>query len=207
MVEPAGSPVVALVSSAGGLDAMVRVLAPLPPDFPAAVIALQHHRPDSPSMLAQILARRTPLPVSVAADGDELIPGRTLVAPPGRHLLITVERRVVLIMVGATPPYRPSADLLLTTLALAVGPQAVAVVLSGQGTDGATGATAVHRLGGRVIASDAATSTAFSMPSATIRRHQIIDHVVAVDDIAPLLVRLVGRVTSAGTDHAVAGPA
>jgi two-component system chemotaxis response regulator CheB len=81
-------------------------------------------------------------------------------------------------------------------LEIVTGPRAIAVVLSGHGNDGATGATAIHRLGGVVIASDEASSKVFSMPCATINRDQIIDYVVPVDGIAALLTRLVDAGTS-----------
>lgn len=181
-------PIVAMVCSDGGLDALTCILSPLPSDFPAAVIVLKHHSPDAESVLAQILDGRTALPVSWVRDDAALIPGRVVVAPPGRHTLVTGRRTTALISSGERPPYRPSADLLLTSLALSIGSQAIAVVLSGRGVDGATGATAVHRFGGQVIASDAATSTVFAMPEATITRDKAIDHVLAVDDIAKLLV-------------------
>lgn len=184
-------PVVALVCSHGGLDALIHVLSPLRTDFPGAVIALQHHSPDTESALAEILGRKTTLPVSWARDGAPLIPGQVIVAPPGSHTLVTGGRTTALIKSGVRPPYRPSADLLLTSLALAMGSQAIAVVLSGYGVDGATGATAIHHFGGQVIASDAATSEIFSMPEATITRDKVIDHVLAVDDIAALLVTLI----------------
>jgi two-component system chemotaxis response regulator CheB len=191
-MEQAAFPVVALVCSTGGLDALTRVLGPLPADFPAAVLVLQHIHPAAHSSLTSILARRTALSVAEVADGSELRPGQILVAPPGRHTLVTGQGTVALIESGARPPYRPSADLLLTSLALAVGPRAVAVVLSGHGIDGATGATAVHHFGGVVVASDEASSTEFSMPGATIDRDTILDHALAVDEIAALLIALTG---------------
>jgi two-component system chemotaxis response regulator CheB len=79
-----------------------------------------------------------------------------LVAPAGRHTPITKDEAVALIPSGSVPPYRPSADLLLTSLALAAGRRVV--VLSGEGQDAATGATAVHRFGGIVIVSSPETS-------------------------------------------------
>jgi two-component system chemotaxis response regulator CheB len=184
-------PVVALVCSAGGLDALTRVLSPLPADFPAAVLVLQHIDPTAHSTLTLILARQTALSVEDAVEGTPLLPGHVIVAPPGRHTLITGQGTVALIESGERPPYRPSADLLLTSLALAVGARAVAVVLSGHGIDGATGATAVHHFGGLVIASDEASSTEFSMPGATIGRDTIIDYAVALDDIPALLLALI----------------
>jgi two-component system chemotaxis response regulator CheB len=188
-------PVVALVCSTGGLDAISRVLARLPRGFPAAVIVLQHHSPDTRSELAAILQARSVLPVAAARDTDWLVPGSVLVAPSGYHTLVTSDGMIALIRSGERPPYRPSADLLLTTLAMAAGPRAIAVVLSGHGNDGATGATAVHRFGGVVVASDEATSTIFSMPHATISRDEVIDHVVGLDDVAALLEALVAAAT------------
>ncbi|GIH95786.1 chemotaxis protein CheB [Planobispora siamensis] len=197
---PAGRlPVIALVSSAGGLAATSRVLGALPVGLPAAVIVLQHLNPDRRSMLPHILGRRTALPVAAACDGQALVPGRVVVAPPGQHLLVTGDRRLLLIVSGPLPPYRPSADLLLTSLALAVGPDAVAVILSGEGRDGATGATAVHRLGGTVITTDRATSNHFAMPQATITRDEIVDHVTALDEVAPLLLSLVAEAEAEAT--------
>ena len=193
-----GCPVVALVCSVGGLDALTRVLSALPAALPAAVIVLQHHDPSRPSMLAAILARHTTLAVTTAADGDPLTPGRVLVAPAGHHVLATTAGTVALIASGDTPPPRPSADLLLTSLALTAGPRTIAVVLTGYGSDGATGATAVHHFGGTVIATDEATSTQFSMPAATIRRPTITDHVVALDEVADLLTTLTAATHRAG---------
>jgi two-component system chemotaxis response regulator CheB len=185
-----GFPVVALVCSAGGLDALIRVLEPLPADLPAAVIVLQHMSPDHRSELAAVLDRRTALPVAAATDGALLTAGRVLVAPAGYHTLVTAEEVVTLIPSGGLPPYRPSADLLLTTLALAVGDRLIAVVLSGRGNDAATGASVVHRFGGTVIASTAATSTQQAMPQAAVDRDDAVDHVVALPDIAALLTAL-----------------
>jgi two-component system chemotaxis response regulator CheB len=163
------------------------VLEPLPGDLPAAVIVVQHLSPDHPSELAALLDARTALEVAVATDDAVLAPGQVLVAPSGQHALITGEQRIALIASGATPPYRPSADLLLTTLAVTCGARAIAVVLSGRGNDAATGASAVHRFGGTVIASTALTSTEAAMPQATIDRDDAVDHVVPLDDIAALL--------------------
>jgi two-component system chemotaxis response regulator CheB len=200
---PADWPIVALVASAGGVDALSRVLSGLPAELPASVIVLLHVSPDRESVLPDILRRVCALGVEPARDGDELSPGHVLVAPAGRHLLITPALRVALIESGAFPPSRPSADLLLTTLAIAAGPRAIAVVLTGKGHDGATGATAVHRFGGTVLATDAASSQFFAMPSATIERDGAIDRVVDLDELPALLTTLVSARTL-GTNEAPA---
>lgn len=185
-------PVVGLVASAGGVEALVRVLGALPADLAAAVVVLLHQAPDRISELPGILDRRSALSVAHARDGAALRAGEVVVAPPGSHLLVTREERLALILSGDAPPSRPSADLLLTSIALACGPRAVAVVLSGGGHDGATGATAVHHLGGTVVATDEASSHTFGMPSATIARDDAVDHVVDLGDVAGLLVALAG---------------
>lgn len=181
---------IALVCSAGGLQALRAVLAPLPGDLGAAVVVLQHASPDHPNRLAEILDRHCSLPVRDAVAGDHLAPGQVLVAPAGKHTLISASETITLIPSGERPPYRPSGDLLLTTLALAVGRRAVAVVLTGGGNDAATGATAIHHLGGTVIVCSQETSTYPAMPHATINRDTITDHVVSLHDIAALLMRI-----------------
>jgi two-component system chemotaxis response regulator CheB len=184
-------PVVALVTSTGGLDALTRVLAPMTSDFGAPIIALQHQQPDRPSLLADVLRSRCALPVVAARDGDALRAGHVYVAQAGSHLLVTADRKISTFVSGTFPPNRPSADLLLTSLALSLGSQAVAVVLSGDGTDGATGATAVHHLGGVVIAADEASSKAYGMPKAVIDRDHAVDQVLSVDAIADELIAIV----------------
>ncbi|GII05762.1 chemotaxis protein CheB [Planobispora takensis] len=177
-------PVVALIASAGGVDALSRVLAPLPADLPAAVLVVLHQDPATPGQrLAAILARRTTMPVRIAADNEVLRPGLVLVIPPGRHLLITSPGRIGLIETGALPPSRPSADLLLATLAVTCGPRALAVILTGMGHDGQAGVRAIGHCGGTVIAQDQDTSAFFSMPSAAIMTGRV-SQVLALDDIS-----------------------
>jgi two-component system chemotaxis response regulator CheB len=184
-------PVIALVCSSGGLDALRRVLGRLPGDLGAVVVVLRHQTPTTRSHLAEILAASCALTVREAGDGDPLLPGVVLVVPPGTHALATTDDTLVLIASDGAPPYRPSADLLLTSLAVAAGPRAVAVVLSGMGRDGATGAGAVHRLGGTVLAADRASSAYFGMAEAAIEREEVVDRVLPVDLIAAALVDLV----------------
>jgi two-component system, chemotaxis family, protein-glutamate methylesterase/glutaminase len=181
---------VALVCSAGGLPALISVLSPLPAIFPAAVIALQHQAPDRVSYLADILGRNCALPVSAARHAAALRAGAVVIVPPGKHALVTVGNRLALISADHSLPYRPSADLLLTSLALVAAHRTIAVILSGSGTDGATGAAAVHDFGGTVIAADKASSAYFSMPEAAIGRDDAVDYVLPVSEIAALLISL-----------------
>ncbi|GAA3465333.1 chemotaxis protein CheB [Saccharothrix longispora] len=176
-------PVVALVASAGGLDALTRVLARLPADLPAAVVVAQHVSPDRVSLLAEILAQRTALRVRAAVDGDELVVGTALVVPTARHLIVTSQARIGLLDTGALPPSRPSADLLLATLAVMCGPRVLAVVLTGKGSDAQAGVRAVVHCGGTVFAQDEITSAYFGMPGSAIDTGLVHD-VLALPDIA-----------------------
>src|ERR671929_2435105 len=104
--------VVALVASAGGLDAVTRVLGALPDGFGAAVVVLIHQAPDRANASVALLGRRCALPVGAAEDRAMLEPGRVVVAPPGAHLLVTPGPGTALIASGAAPPGPPVPDLL-----------------------------------------------------------------------------------------------
>jgi len=181
--------IVALACSAGGLEALREVLLRLPADFDAAVVVLRHEAPGH-SPLAGLLARSCALPVAPAAHDDELVAGRVYVVPAGAHALVTLANRIMLLPAAERPPYRPSADLLFTSLALVAGPRTIAVVLSGSGHDGAIGAEAVHTCGGTVLAADEASSVQFSMPASAIARRDTVDQVLPVTEIAGALVSL-----------------
>jgi two-component system chemotaxis response regulator CheB len=184
---PVRFPVVAMIASAGGLEALARVLAPLPVDLPAAVLVALHQEPRQLNALADVLGRRTRLPVEIAESGAAMRPGVVLVVPPGRHLLVTSEARIGLIDSGELPPARPSGDLLLATLAVTCGPRALAVVLTGRGHDAQAGARAVVHCGGTVFAQDEQSATCFAMPGAAIATNQV-SRILAVDDIAAAIV-------------------
>lgn len=182
--------VVALVASAGGLAALTAVLSQLPPDFPAAVVVLQHVDPSRPSLLSEILGRRSGLPVREARHGDRLLPGTVLVAPPAYHLVVGPGGGVALTSTEPVHYARPSADSLLESIGRSFGPRAIAVVLTGAGSDGADGVRVVKQAGGTVIAQDRPTSQSFGMPGAAIRTG-CVDAVLPVAEIAPALIHLV----------------
>ncbi|WP_424534270.1 chemotaxis protein CheB [Sphaerisporangium viridialbum] len=185
--HPEGFAVVALIASAGGLEALSRVLAPLSPDLPAAVLVALHQDPTRASNLAAILARRTALEVRVAADGAAMEAGLVLVVPPGHHLLVASPARVALIDTGGLPAPRPAADLLLATLAVTCGPRALAVILTGTGSDGQSGVRNVTHRGGTAFAQDEPSSAFFAMPAAAIATGQV-HRVLALDDIAAAII-------------------
>lgn len=182
--------IIALIASAGGLQAISTVLAALPPDFPVPILVVQHLSPRQPSLMAHILTRRTALRVTQAEEGEALRPGHVYLAPPDRHLIVTPQRTLSLTLAEKVHFVRPSGDVLLTSVAACFGAGAVAVILTGGDGDGAMGLKAVKDAGGVTIAQDEATSESFSMPRNAIATGGV-DHILPLDAIAPLLVSLV----------------
>jgi two-component system, chemotaxis family, protein-glutamate methylesterase/glutaminase len=186
---PAVFDIVAIASSAGGLKALIQVLSQLPADFPAAIAIVQHLDPKHRSVMADILRRRTPLQVKQAEAGDRLTPGMVYIAPPNYHLLINPDRSLSLTQSELVHFLRPSADLMFESVAASYKDRAIAVVLSGTGSDGALGVQAIHEMGGTAIAQDQGTSEYFGMPSAAIQTGAV-DFVLPLSDIAPTLIDL-----------------
>jgi two-component system chemotaxis response regulator CheB len=187
--EPA-TRLIAVAASAGGLEALSRLLGSLPPALAAAVLVVQHLQPDRPSQLARILARHTALDVKEARGGEVPRNGTVYVAPPGLHLMVGIDRRLALSHLPPLHFCRPSGDRLFASIADCCGSEAIAVVLTGNGCDGAEGAGFVHRRGGMVIAQDESTSEFFGMPGAAIRAGAV-DRVLPLREIAPALETLV----------------
>jgi two-component system chemotaxis response regulator CheB len=182
--------IVALAASAGGLTALSRVLAALPVDFPAVIVVVQHLDPRHRSLMADILSRRTPLRVKQAEEGEQVSPATVYIAPPNRHLLVNSDGTLSLSQSELVHFLRPSADLLFESVAASYRERAIAVVLTGTGSDGAMGVQAIKKMGGTVIAQDEASAEFFGMPSAAIHSGSV-DFILPLDEIPTALVALV----------------
>lgn len=182
--------VIALAASAGGLRALSEVLAGLPGEFPAAIVVVQHLDRRHRSLMADILSKRTPLSVRQAEEGDPLSGGKVYIAPPNRHLLVNPDGTLSLSQSELVHFVRPSADLLFESVAASFKDRAVAVVLSGTGTDGAMGVKAIKKMGGTVIAQDERSAEFAGMPCAAMQTGYV-DFILPLEEIAPALVTLV----------------
>jgi two-component system chemotaxis response regulator CheB len=182
--------IVALAASAGGLTALIEVLSHLPADFKAAIVIVQHLDPRHPSLMAEILSRRTPLKVIQAKQGDQLIPGVVYIAPPNNHLLVNSDGTASLSQSEMVHFLRPSADLLFESLAGSYKERAIAVVLTGTGSDGAMGVEAIQKMGGTVIAQDDKSAEFPGMPSAAIKTGNV-DFILPLAEISSALLTLV----------------
>jgi two-component system chemotaxis response regulator CheB len=189
----AGKPafeIVALASSAGGINALTQVLSALPEGFPVPVVIVQHLDPRHRSLLADMLSRRTQLRVKQAEEGDLMAGSSAYVAPPNRHLLVNPDGTLSLSQSELVHFLRPSADLLFESAAATFKDRAIGVVLTGTGTDASMGVQAIKKMGGTVIAQDESSSEFFGMPRAAIDTGNV-DFVLPLSEIAPALVTLV----------------
>lgn len=182
--------VVALATSLGGLTALSTILSALPADFPAAILVVQHLSPKFPCHLPRILSQRTALQVKSGATGDILRPGTVYVAIPDRHLLVHPTGTLLLAETPKVNFARPAADKLFMSMAVTYQSRAIAVVLTGKGSDGALGVVSIKTHGGLVIAQDESTSEFFDMPRAAIATKKV-DRVLPISAIASTLIQLV----------------
>jgi len=185
-------PVIAMAASVGGLKALSIILGGLPADFPAAIAIVMHVAPDHKSLLTNILKCRTHLQVTEAQTGDVLGPSKVFVAPPNHHLFVVKGGCLKLSSSHAEKIHfaRPSAEPLFASVAEVYGKNAIAVVLTGGDGDGSFGVQIIKDKGGMVIAQDRPTSENFSMPETSIKTGDV-DYILALDQIAPMLIALV----------------
>lgn len=160
--------VIGIGASTGGPPVLEAILGELPADFAIPVLAVQHMSPGFIEGFVRWLDKKLPLSVQVAADGACAGPGIWF-APDGSHLLLNGSGRFALTD-QPEGPHRPSVDSLLGSLARTCGADAVGVVLTGMGRDGAAGAAEIRRAGGLVAAQDEASSVVYGMPQAVAEK-------------------------------------
>src|SRR5262245_28380544 len=182
--------IVTIGASAGGVETLVKLVATLPADLPAAVFVVLHMPADSVSVLPQILNRAGPMDVIAADDCAPIQHGRIYVAPPDRHLLLK-EGFISVINGPKENRHRPAIDPLFRTAARIYGSRVIGVLLTGAGDDGVIGLRAIKARGGLAIAQDPADAVVPELPLAAIDAVPDIDHVVRIDALAMLLRQLV----------------
>jgi two-component system chemotaxis response regulator CheB len=183
--------VVAIAASTGGTEALREVLCALPRDAPGIVI-VQHMPLLFTRAFAERLDKLCQISVREARAGDRILPGLALVAPGERHMQVVRSGAIYSVELTDDPPvghHRPSADVLFESCARCLGANAVAVVLTGMGADGARGLHAMKRAGARTIAQDEASSVVFGMPKEAILTGSV-DHVLPLDQVAAKLLQL-----------------
>lgn len=187
--------IVAIASSAGGITALRRVFSGLPLGFSVPVVVVQHLNRRRETLIVDVLGHRTALDMKLAQEGEQAEAGTIYIAPPNYHLLVGAGGMLTLSSSELVHFVRPAADLLFESVADIYGPRCVACVLTGTGSDGAIGASAVKSRGGTVIAEDPELAAFQGMPSAAVASGAV-DLVLPLDEIATAICELVEKRTA-----------
>lgn len=184
--------VIAIGASTGGTEAIRQVITQFPPTTPGVVI-VQHMPPGFTRMFADRMNELSMMEVKEAQDGDRIMPGRVLIAPGDKHLKVI--RSGGLYQVECKPGplvcgHCPSVEVLMQSVARYAGINAVAVMLTGMGSDGSDGMKAIRDAGGRTIAQDEASSVVFGMPKAAYQKGGV-ESLVPLGKIAQTVLNLI----------------
>jgi two-component system, chemotaxis family, protein-glutamate methylesterase/glutaminase len=181
--------VVLIGASAGGMNALRRLLPLLPGVFPCPVVIVQHVHPEQDTFMAEYFNSLCALTVKEAEEKEELVPCFCYLAPPDYHLLIELDRTFSLSTEEKVNHSRPSIDVLLESASVAFGPGAMAVMLTGASRDGAAGLAAVRSNGGLAVVQDPSTAEYPLMPQAALDTAGA-DYVLSLEAIGELLLQL-----------------
>lgn len=190
-------PIVVIGASAGGLDAMARLLDAIPADTGMAFLLIQHLDPYHASQLVELLATHTRMRICEAAEGMAINPNEVYVSPPGYFLAVRF---------GVLHLSRPlegdhirlPIDFLVRSLAEECGPRSVCIILSGTGSDGSGGLPAFHKSGGRIIVQSPEEAEHDGMPRSAVLTG-LVDAVVPLVRIPQELAKIGLRITGAGS--------
>jgi two-component system, chemotaxis family, CheB/CheR fusion protein len=196
--------VVGIGASAGGLEALEHFFDNVPRDTGMAFVVVQHLSPDFKSLMDEILGRRTPLPISLVEDAMVVEPDHIYLIPPKKEMIIS-GGRLLLSERDREQELSLPIDVFFRSLAQDCGKRAIAVVLSGGGSDGSRGIRAVHEAGGLVVVQDVESAQFDGMPK-TAREAGVADYVLPPQDMPGVLLEHASRVgmpvQSAGdTEH------
>jgi two-component system chemotaxis response regulator CheB len=190
--------VVAIGASTGGCQALQAVLSAMPANAPGIVV-VQHMPEHFTRSFAERLNGLCAMEVKEAEDGDTVSPGRVLIAPGNRHMLLSRSGAVYQVTVKDGPlvsRHRPSVDVLFKSVARFAGSNAVGAILTGMGNDGAAGLKEMRTAGAATVAQDEASCVVFGMPKEAIKL-EAAAHILPLDSIAGKLLELAARTAAA----------
>jgi two-component system, chemotaxis family, protein-glutamate methylesterase/glutaminase len=185
--------IVVIGASAGGFEALKRLIADLPSDFNAAVFIVWHIAPNAMGMLPLALNKLKTLPAAHAIDKEPIRTGRIYVAPPDHHLVLE-DGHIRVTRGPKENRFRPAIDPLFRSAALAYGQRVIGIILSGALDDGTAGLWTIKHYGGTAIVQEPDEAEVASMPEHALRAVQV-DYRKPVADMAPLLVQLCNEET------------
>ena len=201
--EPSSStPIVGIGASAGGLEALEAFFEHMPPRPDVAFVVVQHLSPEHPTVMPELLARRTRMPVDLAVDGTRVEANHVYVIPPNASLTI---RGGLLAVRTPMDPNHMRIDGFFRSLAQDQGPNAICVVLSGTGADGSLGVRAIKERGGMAMAQDVESAKYDSMPRNAIALG-LVDHVLPAGEMAKKIMEYVSYPRPSKEPSAEAAP-
>lgn len=183
--------IVGIGASAGGLEPLERFFSEVPASTGLAFVVVQHLSPDFKSMMDQLLGRRTSLPITVVEDGVSVAPDHIYLIPPKKEMIVS-GGRLLLRDKAADHELTLPIDIFMRSLARECGSRAIAVILSGGGSDGSRGIRDVHEAGGLVVCQDGATAAFDGMPRSA-RDTGVVDCVVPAEQMPRVIVEHVRR--------------
>jgi two-component system chemotaxis response regulator CheB len=190
-VHPVQVAVAGIVGSTGATRVVRELVRGLPVDLPVPIVVVQHTERGYAEAFSTWLSVDSPLPVRLGREGHVLVPGEIVVAPDDLHMEIHTGGLVALRASAPVDGFRPSATVLLASLAAAYGQHALGIVLSGMGSDGAEGLGAIYSAGGCAIVEDPNTAAVPGMPQRALDRATSA-HVERASRLAWLLIELAG---------------
>ena len=186
-----GHDIIVVGASAGGVEALVKLVGQLPLRLPASLFLVLHIPPRSPSLLPGILSRPGPLAASHPEDGEEIRQGHIYIAPPDYHMLI--ELGYIKLSHGPKENlHRPAIDPLFRSAAYSYGPRVVGVILTGALDDGTAGLMAIKGRAGVAVVQDPADALYPGMPASALE-HVQVDCCLPLAEIGAALVRLANQ--------------
>ena len=194
---------IAIGASTGGTTALHRVVEALPADVPPIVI-VQHMPPVFTRMFAEALNRSSAVQVLEAEDGTPVMPGTVLIAQGDLHMRVAKRFGELVVVCDKGPKvsgHRPSVDVLFNSVADVVGPEAIGVLLTGMGRDGADGMVAMARRGAHCLAQDEASSVVWGMPREAWEAGAA-EKLVPLDEMTREILALLGREDNGGGNSA-----
>ena len=181
--------IIVIGASAGGVEALSKLIESLPADLPAAIFVVQHIPAFAPSRLHRVLSGYTELTVKAAEDGESIRPGTIYVAQADRHLIVE-EGRVVLPKGPKENRFRPAIDALFRSAAYTYGDRTIGIVLSGTLNDGTSGMWAINRVGGITMVQDPEEALFGDMPESVMQYTQV-DYCLPAAELGQKLSMLV----------------
>jgi two-component system chemotaxis response regulator CheB len=186
--------VIAIGASTGGTEALKEVLLKMPLNIPG-ILVVQHMPAQFTKAFAERLNKICSIEVREARDGDSVLNGQALIAPGNFHMFLKRSGAKYFVSIKDGPMVhhqRPAVDVLFQSVAQCAGANAVGVILTGMGADGAQGILRMKELGAKTIAQDEASCVVFGMPKEAIKLGAI-DRVVPIDRISQEVIRLLNH--------------